>query len=122
MAYSPDVDEFIQRRVSPQFHEVVAMLRALVRELSPNAKELVAYGLPMWKGNDLFAFISPNKNNITLGFPHGVAFKDEHGLLRGAAKFSRHVKIKRVEDVGKDVLGYYITQALDLDARRPAKG
>jgi hypothetical protein len=122
MAHSPDVDEFVHSHVLPQFHGVVAMLRALVRELAPNAKELVAYGLPMWKGNDLFAFISPNKNNITLGFSHGVVFKDEHGMLRGSAKFSRHVKIKRVEDVGKDVLGYYIKQALDLDTKRPRKG
>jgi hypothetical protein len=44
------VDDFVRKRILPEFHDIVAMLRALMRECAPLATEQISYGLPMWNG------------------------------------------------------------------------
>ena len=91
------------------------MLRRLMREAAPGAKEAIAYGIPVWKGKRIFAVISPTKKDITFSFSRGAQFEDKYGLLRGVGKSSKHIKIKNVSDVNKTVLRYYIRQALKFD-------
>ncbi len=114
---SQEVDEFVQARVLPKFWPVVARVRELMRETAPEAAEVIAYGIPMWRARRIFAFLSPTKTDITFGFSRGVRFEDRYGLLRGAGKASKHVKLRRAEDIDADVLRYYIKQAVDLDAK-----
>ena len=109
------VDEFVQARVLPQFHPVVAMLRDLMREAVPEAQELIAYGIPMWKRNRYFVYLSPTKQDITFGFSQGVRFEDKYGLLKGVGKSAKNLKIKNVKDISKSKLKYYIKQAVKLD-------
>jgi hypothetical protein len=111
------VDEFVRTKVLPEFQPVVAILRELMREMAPEATEQISYGIPMYKGNKIFAFINPTKKDITLGFSHGGEFEDKFNLLRGKGKVSRHVKIKNLQSVNKDVLRYYIRQALEYDKK-----
>jgi len=94
----------------------VAMIRDLMREMAPNAREVISYGIPMWKGNKMLAVISPTKKNITFAFSRGAEFKDEYGLLQGVGKKSKHIKIRSLDEVNKEALKYYIIQALELDA------
>ncbi|NWJ48640.1 MAG: DUF1801 domain-containing protein [Chloroflexi bacterium] len=109
------VDEFVETNVLPQFHEVVALIRQLMRELAPAAKESISYGIPAYTGNKIFAVISPTKKDITLSFSRGIQFEDKYNLLRGVGKSSKHVKIKSVETANIEALKYYINQALELD-------
>lgn len=110
------VDDYVNSKVLVEHRETVAMLRALVRECTPHAEELVSYGMPVFRARKIFAWISPTQKNITFGFSRGASFEDKFGLLRGVGKASKHIKIKRVDSVDRDVLRYYIGQALDLDA------
>jgi hypothetical protein len=114
---SPSVDEFIQARVLPEFHPVVALIRALMQECAPEVTELVSYGIPAYKGRKILAVISPTKKDITFSFSRGGQFEDKYGLLRGEGKSSRHVKIKNVATANLEALRYYIHQAVALDAR-----
>ena len=93
------------------------MIRGLMREVAPNTKEGIAYGIPVWKGKRILAVISPTKKDITFSFSRGAQFEDKYGLLRGVGKSSKHVKIKNLEQVNREVLKYYIEQALELDKR-----
>jgi hypothetical protein len=111
------VDEFIQQRVQPEHREIVATLRNLMREVAPNAKEVVTYGILGWRGNLILAVISPTKKDITFAFSKGAEFEDKYGLLQGVGKVSKHVKIKTLEDIDRTSLEYYIKQALKLDAK-----
>ena len=111
------VDEFVATKVLPQFREIVEMLRELVREMAPDAVEGISYGIPMFKRKKFFAVISPTKKDITFSFTHGAEFEDKYGLLRGYGKVSKHVKIKSLESVNKEVLKYYLTQALEIEAK-----
>ncbi len=109
------VDDFVNSKFPLEHRETVATLRALVRECAPHAQEAVSYGMPVFKGRTIFAWIIPNKKGITLGFTRGARFEDKFDLLRGAGKSGRHIKIRNAGSLDRDVLRYYIGQALDLD-------
>jgi len=111
------VDEFVKTRILPELQPVAEMIRGLMREVAPNAKEEMGYGIPVWKVKRIIAVISPTKRDITFSFSRGAQFEDKYGLLRGVGKSSKHVKIKKLDGVSKDALRYYIEQALELDKR-----
>jgi hypothetical protein len=113
------VDEYVKTKILPQHQDIVKAIRDLMRDCAPNAKEYMAYGIPVWKGKKIFAVISPNKKAITFSFTHGAEFDDKYGLLKGVGKVARHVKIRDVQDmtVNEAALRYYIQQALEFDAK-----
>jgi uncharacterized protein YdhG (YjbR/CyaY superfamily) len=111
------VDEFVKKRVLPEFHPVVAVIRELMKDYAPNAEEIISYGIPAYKAKRILAVISPTKKDITLSFSRGAEFEDKYDLLRGVGKVSKYVKMKNLADVNKDALRYYIQQALEFDAR-----
>jgi hypothetical protein len=110
------VDEFVETRVLPEFHPVVALIRGLMKEYEPEVKEIISYGMPCFQKKNILAYITPNKEGITFSFVHGKLFEDKYGLLRGKAKWARYVRIKEVAEANLEALRYYINQALALDA------
>ena len=110
-----EVDAFVQTKVPPEYWPVVARLRELVRETAPDAREVIAYGVPMYKRRKYMVLISPSKTGITFSFTYGTRFEDKYGLLRGEGKVARHVKIKSLEKLNEEALRYYIKQALEID-------
>lgn len=111
-----EFEEFVQRRVAPEFHDIVRMIRELMRDCAPQAREPMSYGVPNWSGKRGLAVISPTKKDITFAFSNGARFVDDYGLLQGVGKRSKHVKIKRLDDVNYEALRDYIRQALEHDA------
>jgi hypothetical protein len=109
------VDDFVLNKVLPEYHDIVSMIRDLIREMAPDAIETISYGIPVWKGERIFAYLSPNKKGITFSFSRGVQFEDKYGLLKGVGKSSKHLIINNVNDLNNDALRYYINQALDFD-------
>jgi uncharacterized protein YdhG (YjbR/CyaY superfamily) len=112
-----NVDEFVNSRVLPEFREVVELIRKVMGELAPDAQELISYGIPAYKGRRILAVISPTKQNITLSFSHGAEFEDKYNLLKGVGKVSKFIKYKRASEVDKEVLAYYVQQALEFDLK-----
>jgi uncharacterized protein YdhG (YjbR/CyaY superfamily) len=111
------VDEFVERKVQPEFRGIVAEIRALMRKHAPKAAEAISYGLPMYAEGHPIAWISPSKTGISLGFRQGGYFEDKYGLLKNASKHSKNIKMKTVKDVNKAALRYYIKQAVELDKK-----
>ena len=109
------VDEFVQAKVLPEFHPVVALIRELMKEHAPEALEHISYGIPSYRLKRIIAVISPTKKDITFAFSRGAEFEDKYGLLRGVGKVSKHVKMKKPKDVEREALRYYILQAVELD-------
>jgi uncharacterized protein YdhG (YjbR/CyaY superfamily) len=110
------IDEFLKFKVRPEHQPIVALLRKMMREHAPEAKEQISYGILMWKQRRGLAVISPTKKDITFAFSRGAKFEDKFDLLRGVGKVSKHVKIKDITGVPKTALKYYIKQAVQLDA------
>lgn len=111
------VDEILQTKVRPEYREVVTMLRGLMREVAPEARELISYGMPAYRMRRIVAVISPTKKDITFSFSRGSQFEDRCGLLKGAGTSSKHVKIQSVDTADRDAPRYYIKQAVEFDAR-----
>jgi hypothetical protein len=111
------IDAFLNDRVLPEHKPVVALLRTLMRECAPGAREEISYGILMWKRKRALAVVSPTKKDITFAFSRGAEFEDKFDLLQGVGKVSKHVKIKNLKDAPKAALKYYIRQALLLDAK-----
>ena len=93
------------------------MIRELMQDYAPAVKEVISYGIPAYRAKNILVVISPTRKDITLAFSRGAEFEDRYNLLQGVGKVSKHVKLKNLADVNKDVLRYYIQQALDLDAK-----
>jgi len=111
------VDEFVQTNVLPGLRDVVALIREYMGELAPDAQEIISYSMPVYKGKRIFAYVSPSRKDITFGFSRGIQMEDRFNLLKGAGKVSKHIKFKNVGGVNKEVLAYYVNQALDLDKK-----
>ena len=111
------VDDFVKTKVLPEFRPVVAMIRELMKECAPNAKEIISYGIPAYKAKRILAVISPTKQDITFAFSRGAEFEDKYNLLQGVGKVSKHVKLKNLADANQDALRYYIQQALEFDEK-----
>ena len=114
-AKSMTVEEFVEEKVLPEFWEVVEAIRLYMRELAPDAQEMISYGIPAYKRKRIIAVISPTKKDITLSFSRGAQFEDKYDKLRGVGKASKHLKFKTVGQVKKDLLEYYVKQALEFD-------
>jgi hypothetical protein len=112
------VNEFVEAKVPPEFRAVVAAIRGLMRECAPDAEEVVSYGMPVYRGKKIFAWINPPVKDVTFGFSRGDQMEDKYSLLHGTAKGgARHVKMKNIAEVNEPALKYYIEQAVELDRR-----
>ncbi|MGD0765018.1 MAG: DUF1801 domain-containing protein [Dehalococcoidia bacterium] len=112
-----EVDLFVRTKVLQDYQPIVARLRELMGEMAPEAREVVAYGIPMYKARKYLAVINPSRSGVTFSFVYGTQFEDSYGLLRGVGKVSRHVKIKRLDQFNEEALRYYIGQALKVDSK-----
>ena len=111
------VDAFVRARVLPEYRDIVAEIRKLMREAVPDATETISYGIPTYRRKRALAVISPTKQGITFAFSRGAEFEDRYGLLEGVGKVSKNVRMKSVKDVNKTALRYYVRQAIALDDR-----
>ncbi len=110
------VDEYVKTKVLPEYRPIVAMIRGLVCEVVPDAQESIFYSQPMYKRNGrAFAWITPSKSGVSVGFLGGTMFEDKYGLLKGEGKSSRNMKIKSLDQANKEALIYYIKQAIALN-------
>ena len=110
------VEEFIEARVLPQYHGIVAMLRAAMRE-DAKAEEVLTYGILGFRRHRIIAVISPTKKGITLAFSRGAEFEDKYGLLEGVGKVSKNIRLADEGWISRTALRYYIKQAVRLDER-----
>ena len=110
------VDEFVKTRVLPKYQPIVEELRKLIRQMAPQVKEVMSYGIPNYRGKRGMAVISPAKTHITLAFSRGAEFEDKYGLLEGVGKVSKNLRFRDMTDINKEAIQYYMKQALKLDA------
>jgi hypothetical protein len=114
---SKAVDEYVTTKVAPDQQRIVGILRELMEECAPDANEVISHGSPAWKATKMLAIISVSRTHITFAFERGAEFRDDHGLLQGVGKKTRHVKLKKPDAVDEAALRAYIAQAVALDER-----
>ena len=113
----PAVDTFL-KGYSPQVREIAVKAREVILSVLPDATEKV---YPGWKviqyatGTDMksvFAAISPQRERVNLGLANGVDLEDPDGLLEGAGKAIRHLKLTSVDAAGAPAVRELVRGAL----------
>jgi len=105
---------------TPEAQALALELRRLIRRLLPKAEEkaykgwgVADYGFGETGGRG-FLSIGPQKSYVNLYFMDGVDLQDPAGLLEGAGKRLRHVKIRHSEDLKSRDLHALVRQAAQL--------
>jgi hypothetical protein len=106
----PDVDawfaasDHLRRMAQPWFERM--------RGCGPDVRELLHDGHPTaCVGEAAFAYVNAFRDHVNVGFFHGASLDDPAGLLEGAGKRMRHVKLYEGRDVNTAALGDLITAA-----------
>lgn len=108
------VEEFLGSYTA-EVRELALGLRALVREVVPDAAEklhrpwkTIAYGRTR-----KFCAISPHQAWVNLQFHAGATLEDPTGLLEGTGKSMRHVRVDTAADLKDDALVVLLRQAAE---------
>ena len=108
---------------NPALRRVVRGLRGLVKGIVPGVKQTVnSWGIPTFESPDPFCFYMVGKNHVTFGFHFGTSLPDPEGLLEGAGKNVRHVKLREMKDLKRKGLRQLVKAAARLKGRVPMKG
>ena len=83
-----------------------------MRGCGADVRELMHDGCPAaCVGDAAFAYVNAFSAHVNVGFFHGAALEDPQGLLEGAGKRMRHVKIRWAQPVNEAALGALIAAA-----------
>ena len=109
----------LDRAADALFAEADDELRAIARRwfermrgYGPDVRELFHDGCPVACVEDApFGYVNAFKAYASVGFFHGAALDDPAGLLEGAGKRMRHVKLRPGEPVDDGALNELIAAA-----------
>jgi hypothetical protein len=102
----------------PLVAPLVMKLRELVLREAPEATELIYSGyvvgdvFTFGRPSEAFCHIAAYEKHVNLGFDRGAFLEDKHGLLGGAGKRIRHIRIASKQDL-KLPLQTYIRAAIE---------
>jgi hypothetical protein len=89
-----------------------------MRGCGDDVRELLHDGCPVaCVGDAPFAYVNAFKAHANVGFFHGAMLADPSGLLEGAGRRMRHVKLRPGKELDEEALGSLIAAA-HADLRR----
>jgi hypothetical protein len=92
------------RETAYALRKLVARIHSLAVETPRNGEGCTTYGIGPRKMTQAFAYIMPYRDHVNLGFYHGAVISDPNGLLEGAGKGARHVKLRSAGDVSSPAI------------------
>jgi hypothetical protein len=93
----------------------------VMRACGDDVRELLHDGQPTaCVGDAAFAYVDAFRAHVNVGFFRGAEIADPHGLLEGAGKFMRHVKLGPDRDVDPTAL-WKLVQAAYTDMKGRVK-
>lgn len=102
----------------PRIAELCRDAGALIHELLADAmvtvdRNIIGYGIgPGYTG--LIFTVTPAKKHVTLGLSHGSELPDPAGLLEGAGRVHRHVKLRQPADLARPELRQLMVRAIAM--------
>ncbi|PKV62454.1 DUF1801 domain-containing protein [Pontibacter ramchanderi] len=105
----PQVTDYIN--TSGKHKETLEALRQLVHDTVSGLTEEFKWGRPVFRANKDFAYLKTAKAYVTLGFFQFDKLNDPKGLLEGTGKDMRHIKIKNVLEIDRELLSDWFKAA-----------
>jgi hypothetical protein len=107
-------DEYLAAQ-TPRNQAIIRELRTLVKRAALGLRETVKWGNGCWvRGKENVAYVYSAPGYVQFGFFAGSALKDPKGLLEGAGKYVRHIKVYSPADVDERTFGSLLRQAASL--------
>ena len=91
--------------------QIVQAVRELVQQLYPGVREEVKYGGILFTAGVQFGGVFAYRAHVSVEFGHGAHIVDSIGLLEGAGKGRRHLKLRSVDDIAAKQLATYLPLA-----------
>jgi hypothetical protein len=95
---------------------VVQRLRELVRATVSDARERTKWRMPVYSRGKDFCYVGWGPMGVSLGFFRGAELPDPDGLLQGAGRRLRVVRIQAIEEIREPPLRRLIQAAAQLAA------
>lgn len=100
----PAIDAWMKDRPGP-LGVIAQRWFQVMRGCGDEVRELLHDGCPVaCLGEVPFGYVNVFTAHVNVGFFQGAALRDPAGLLQGAGKFMRHVKLRPEADVDPDAL------------------
>jgi hypothetical protein len=123
---TPEYLEFLSA-YDPAIVDLALATRAFVLAEAPDAAELVydAYNAVAagysftGRPSDSFIHIATYAKWVNLGFNHGALLKDPQGILQGAGKHIRHIRISSAADLERNNIRAFVRAAIEQAPRAP---
>ncbi|MDQ3280015.1 MAG: DUF1801 domain-containing protein [Acidobacteriota bacterium] len=125
----PEALQKILDAYSADVQELFAAARAIVLKEAPDATELVydsynavaaAYSFT-GQLKEAFCHVAAYTEHVNLGFNRGAELDDPEGVLRGAGKLIRHIRVHSADDLEPGYVRTLVRQAMSRAARPDAK-
>ncbi len=84
------------RAICESLREQIASLHHGFVEVVWPKQKIASFGVGPRKMTEHYAYIAVQESHINLGFYHGTSLADPKGLLEGAGKELRHVKLRDI--------------------------
>ena len=118
VARDPAIDGWMSERAG-ELGAIAHRWFQVMRECGDEVRELLHDGHPVaCLGDAPFGYVDVFTSHVNVGFFRGAALPDPDGLLQGAGKFMRHVKLRPGTAVNATALDRLIGAAYsDIKAR-----
>jgi hypothetical protein len=91
---------------------LIRALRRFVASAEPRLTEAVKWGNGCWVGRSgPVAYIYSAPGYVQFGFFRGASLRDPHGLLEGAGRYVRHIKVRSAADIHRARFAALLRQA-----------
>ena len=111
--------EEILKIAGPALRPICEALRRRIAALHPDFVEIVwprlkiaSYGVGPKKMSEHYAYVGVTPSHVNLGFYRGAALSNPAGLLEGAGRNLRHVKIRDVVSTERPALTALLRDAI----------
>ena len=120
------VDDYVAT-IEPAQAAIVAKIRDLVREASPELREVFKWGQPVWELAGPLCYVKAFRSSTNFGFWRGVEVAeraDPDRALTGDGVKMRHLKLASVSDIQVEHVKRLIRVAVELNRTfgDPTKG
>lgn len=104
-------DQYLADQPRPN-QALIRALRTFVKRRAPQLDESVKWGNGCWlKGKAPVAYVYSAPDYVQFGFFQGASLQDPKGLLHGAGKFVRHIKVRKRVDIDEAAFAALLRQA-----------
>lgn len=113
-----DFVQFVEAKVQPALRALAIEFWELVESEAPALSPGMRGGtekyiaVPVWRLRRDAMVLSPSRDALTISFANGASFDDPEGLLGGAGKTSRTLKVRTRSDLTGPSIRSFLRQAM----------